>query len=148
MSAESKKILEMLAAGKISVDEAERLLAALGEDAPAPGSEAAPGPAALAGHAGTAAGRAPKFLRVEVADGDERVDVRVPMALLRAGMKFQALIPEEAREKIGEKLDEKGLNIDLGKLKAGDVDELISALSDLSVNVASDGGEKVKVYCE
>jgi len=137
MSEERKKILEMLAAGKISVDEAERLLSALGgADAEAGAPQAA------------TAGRGPKFLRVEVRDGDDNVDVRVPLALIRAGMKFQSLIPEHAKVKIGEKLDEKGIQLDLGKLKSGDIEDLVAALSDLSVNVGANGGEKVKVYCE
>jgi len=137
MSEERKKILEMLAAGKISVDEAERLLSALGGAGPESGAQQA-----------AASGRGPRFLRVEVKDGDDNVDVRVPLALIRAGMKFQSLIPEHAKVKIGEKLDEKGIQLDLGKLKSGDIEDLVAALSDLSVNVGADGGEKVKVYCE
>ena len=80
MSEEKKRILEMLSQNKITVDEAERLLAAMDTSSNS-GSEPSPGKAN------------PKYLRVQVepvgpkSDG-ERVNVRVPMNLIRAGLKW------------------------------------------------------------
>jgi hypothetical protein len=133
MSDDRRRILKMVADGQITVDEAERLLTALGE-----------GPAAASAPA--TGGKLPRYLRV-VVEGDERVNIRIPVALLRAGMKLGALLPEEARGKVGDALEEKGVSLDLGRMKPEDVDQLLRHLSDLEIDV--DGGrETVRVYCE
>lgn len=137
MSEERRKILEMLNEGKVDVDEAERLLSALGEV----GAEDRPLVKGV-----------PKYLRVAVesAKGDN-VNVRVPMQLIRAGMKFSAFmnfIPEHAREHISAKLGDKGIDFDFGKMKPEDIEELIQALAELEVNVDSEGGDKVRVFTE
>ncbi len=136
MSEERRQILSMLSEGKVTVEEAEKLLAALGEggESKAPAGE------------GPAAGKAPKYLRVLVQDGKENVNIRVPLGLVRAGMKLKALLPEKARQKIEGKLGEKG--IDLGKLKGGDLDELLSSLKSLHVDVNGSDSEKVRIFCE
>ena len=137
MSEERRKILEMLKKGKINVDEAERLLKALGEDS---------------GGAGIAmSGKNPKYLRVLVEpapddkDGD-RVNIRVPMNLIRAGLKWAAFIPQHARGKVDEALKEQGVDVDFDKIKPEDLEELVMHLNDLQVDV--DGKEKVRVFCE
>jgi hypothetical protein len=137
MGEETRKILEMLKKGKISVDEAERLLKALGK-APA---------------AGNAVSRRdkPKYLRVlvEPAPGNkkgDRVNVRVPMNLIRAGLKWAALIPQHARGKVDEALKEQGIDVDFDKIKPSDLEEIIVHLNDLQVEV--DGNETVRVFCE
>jgi hypothetical protein len=78
----------------------------------------------------------------------DRVNVRVPMTLIRAGMKFTSLIPPEARDKVTGALREKGIDFDMRNLKPEDLDELLEALSDLEVDVASSNGETVKVFVE
>ena len=138
MNEERKKILEMVAAGKISVEEAERLLNAIEEGSGAAGKE-------------PAAGKKPKYLRVLVEPkGDkpnyEKVNVRVPINLIRAGLKLASFIPKHSQEKVGHALREKGMNIDFNNLTPEDLDELILNLNDLQINV--DGDDVVKVYCE
>ena len=95
----------------------------------------------------------PKFLRVVIEPGDgtgakqERVNVRVPVALLRAGMKFASVIPNAASGQINEKLKEQGIDLDIRDLKLEDLEKLVDALSELEVDI--DGpGEKVRVYFE
>ena len=142
-----KRILEMLAQNKISTDEAYRLLSAL---EPA-GSAAEDTP-----KSGTAARIKSKYLRVCIVPGNEhehgskgdRVNVRVPMTLIRAGMKFTSLLPPETRDKVNGALHEKGIDFDMRNLKPEDMDELLEALSDLEVDVASSDGETVKVFVE
>ena len=142
-----KKILEMLADKKISVDEAYRLLSVLEPEGSARESTAT---------ADTAGKTRPKYLRVTVQPGPghehdhdaERVNVRVPMALIRSGMKFTSLLPTEARDKVADALREKGMDFDMRNLKPQDLDELIEALTDLEVDVASSDGEIVKVFVE
>jgi hypothetical protein len=97
MSDYRREILEMLAAGKITADEAERLIAAF-ESHPASGDGGNGG----AGSAAAPAKARPKYLRVQVeADesmtglkgGATTVNVRVPMQLLRAGVRLAGSVP-------------------------------------------------------
>ena len=144
MSENQKRILEMLEAKKISVDEAERLLSLVESQ-----------PAAETKTPGEASEKKPnpKYLRVVVqpgtenGSGGERVNVRVPIALVRAGMKLTSLIPPHASNHVNEALREKGIDFDLRNLKPEDLEELIDALSDLEVDI-QDGKEKVRVYME
>lgn len=131
MSEERRKVLEMVAAGTVSVDEAERLLAALADS-----SE------------GEVAGGGPKFLRVHVDSGGEKVNVRVPLKLLRAGMKLGALIPGAAGDHVNAELRKHG--IDLSNLKAEDFDDVIDSLADLEVDVeeGDEGTTRVRVFSE
>lgn len=141
MDKERRKILEMLSQGKINVDEAERLLAALSE--PAAGKST--------GLAAGSTGSKPKYLRVmvEPAPGNshgERVNVRVPLNLIRAGLKWASFIPEHTQVKVGKALKEKGIAADFTKMTADDLEDLITNLDDLQVEV--EGEEIVKVFCE
>lgn len=137
MGDEKRKILEMLSKGRISVDEAERLLKAVDQ------GDASEGPAA--------SGKKPKYLRVlveptaESQEGD-RVNVRVPMNLIRAGLKWAAFIPQHARGKVNDALREQGIDVDLNKIKPEDLEELVVHLNDLQVEV--DGKDRVRVFCE
>ncbi|MEW6142045.1 MAG: hypothetical protein AB1597_02665 [Chloroflexota bacterium] len=146
MSENKKRILEMLAGGKITVDEAEKLLALTASD----------DDAARTGAAGTSNRKVPfKYLRVEVRPGPKaegspqpgKVNIRVPINLIRAGMKLTALIPPQAADKVHDALLEKGIDYDLRNVKPDDLDEFLKALGDLEVDV-EDGKEKVHVYAE
>jgi hypothetical protein len=147
MDENKKRILEMLAQKKINTDEAYRLLSALESE----GSTSEDTP-----EAGTAARMKSKYLRVCIMPGPEHkhgdkadhVNVRVPMTLIRAGMKFTSLLPPEARDKVNGALHEKGIDFDMRSLKPEDMDELLEALSDLEVDVAGSEGETVKVFVE
>ena len=141
MNENRKQILEMLAAGKITADEAERLIAAL---------------EATSGETAPRRDGAPKYLRVQVESVEEgggeeltKVNIRVPIALLRAGVKFANLIPQEARSHVNEALREKGMSFDISQLKPENLDELIDNLQDLSIDVDQKNSKaKVKVFCE
>lgn len=134
---EKTKILEMLSAGKINVQEAEKLLSAVGANS------------AMTGNA--EAKKSPKYLRVEVKsskeDGPETVNVRVPFNLLRAGVKLAALMPANVQAKVNDAFGEKGINMDLSKVKSEDLEDLILQLQELSIDVDSDK-EKVRVFVE
>ena len=143
MSEDRRKILDMLANQKITTDEAERLLAALDKE---------PASAATSPHNANPSSQ-PKYLRVVVdaledaTDKPTKVNVRLPLQLLRAGIKLQSLLPAEARAEVNQALRESG--VDLSQLKAENVDELIAAFGDLHVEVDAEGGRsKVKVFCE
>ena len=137
MSEETKKILEMLRDGKIGVDEAEKLLAAVSSpSAPSEESVAATG--------------ARRYLRVQVdpeqGAGGDRVNIRVPMKLIRAGLKLAAFLPRDAQTQVNDALKEKGMDLDLSKLTPEDLEELVANLDDLTVNV--EGKQKVRIYSE
>jgi len=146
MSENQKKILEMLANKKINVDEAHRLLNAL---------KAEPGTPESSTEAGTAGRPKPRYLRVSIQPGSghednddvERVNVRVPVSLIRAGMKFTSLLPPEARDKVTGALHEKGIDFDMRNLKSEDLDEILEALNDLEVDMVG-RKEVVKVFVE
>lgn len=150
MNDDRKTILEMLAAGKITANEAERLLAALDHTATA-------GPNTAASAENPAAKPRPKYLRVLV-DTDEHsglggptsVNVRVPMQLLRAGVRLASLIPAQAHEQLDEALSRHGVPLTLSQIKPENLEELIDHLEDLTVDVNGSEGNatKVRVFCE
>ena len=142
MGNEAKRVLEMVAAGKITADEGERLLGALGLGA---GQSAPPAPA-------EADSPGPRFLKMEAGstgkDGkDEGFRMRVPLDLLRAGIKLRALIPETKRDKINEKLRAKGIKGDIFEMSDGQIDTLIRTLGELEIE-AGDSEGKFRLYLE
>jgi hypothetical protein len=152
MNENRRQILEMLAAGKITADEAERLLAALEPDA-ANASEFT----GRTANGATVKTRA-KYLRVLVeADesmtgmkGPTTVNVRVPMQLLRAGVRLASLIPAQAHEHLDQALNRHGVPLTLSQIKPENLEELIDHLEDLTVDVEGKEGNatKVRVFCE
>ena len=137
MSTERKQVLEMLAEGKITAADADRLLDKL------EGSSRSTGTTAGAAETATPPAGSPKFLRVVVdAKDGETVNVRVPLFLVRTGIKLSTMLPS----KVSRRMSEKG--IDLSQLSTLDGDALVHALRELQVDVDSDGGDKVRVFCE
>jgi SHOCT-like protein len=134
MNDNRRQILDMLAGGKITAEEAERLIAAL-ERSDAPASR---------GNF--------KYLRVLVdandpLDGPTKVNVRVPMQLLRAGVKLTGVIPDRAREQVNEAMRKEGIPFDINKLTPDNLEEMIEQLRDLTVDV-DNASAKVRVFCE
>ncbi len=153
MNEHRRQILDMLSQGKITADEAERLIAAL---------DRSEGGRAAESGASSATTRF-KYLRVLV-DSDNggnpyhspvKVNIRVPMQLLRAGVRLAGLIPPQAREHVNEALRQKGIPFDLSQIKPDNLEELVDHLNELTIDVDVNnrggfGEEKVKVrvFCE
>ena len=139
MNPDRLRILKMLSEGKISADEAERLMDAL--DAKPAKADATP--PASSGPA--------RYLRVlvDTAEGHAptKVNVRVPMQLLRAGVRLSALIPPAARDEVNAAMARQGLPFDISQLKPENLDELVASLGELTVDVDSDAA-RVRVFCE
>ena len=155
MNENRRQILEMLAAGKITADEAERLLAALDPSSTTVAGEFS---GSTKGTEGATVKTRAKYLRVLV-EADESmtgmkglttVNVRVPMQLLRAGVRLASLIPQQAHEQLDEALSKHGVPITLSQIKPENLEELIDHLEDLSVDVDGTDGNttKVRVFCE
>ena len=145
LSAERRQVLEMLAQGKITPEDADRLLDKLESAAPPAADPSAAGLKMIREVTGSAdrVPANPKFLRVQVdsSDGD-KVNIRVPLALVRTGVKLSAMMPKDANETLSEK------GIDLSNLSSLKGEELIEALRDLTVDVNSSDGDKVRIFCE
>jgi hypothetical protein len=138
MSEDRKRILDMLAAGKINVSEADALLQAMSKDQGG----------AKVGN-GTALTK-PKYLLVTVqplSPGGSKVNVKIPLQILRAGVKLASVMPLVAKEKMNQALHNKGIQLDLDKIRPEDIEELIDALGEMTVDVVEDN-QKVRVFCE
>ncbi|MEN3614113.1 hypothetical protein AAH979_31750 [Plantactinospora sp. ZYX-F-223] len=140
MNEQRKDILDMLAEGKITAEEAEQLIAALERGQPSAASSLDARPK----------GR-PKYLRVvvdTVENGEPgRINVRVPLQLLRAGVRLAALIPPQALERANAELNKSGVPFDLTQLKPEQLEALVEQLDEMTVEVDQPDA-KVRVFCE
>jgi hypothetical protein len=134
MSEETRKVLEMLSAGKVSVQEAEQLLQAV----------------AAAGAAADEKKVDPRYFRILVnkpaREGKkaENVNIRVPMTVVRGGLRLGALLPGMlGKKKI--QLDN-GTELDLSKVTYADLEGMIKDIGELTVDV--DGDAQVRIRCE
>jgi hypothetical protein len=140
MNEQRKDILDMLAEGKITPEEAEQLIAALERDQPraAASSEVRP------------KGKA-KYLRLEVdtvENGEPgRVNARVPLQLLRAGVQLAALIPPQALARANAELTRAGVPFDLTQIKPGQLEALVDQLDEVTLEVDQPDA-KIRVFCE
>ena len=144
-SDDTRRILDLLAQGKISVDDAHRLIAALG-----PRSDAAP----AAAEDGTPP--APRYLKIAVhkpanehRPGSEVKDVkiRVPMTILRGGIRLGAIIPGLGGERMQARLREQGLDVDLSKLDPEAIETMLKDLGEMNIDIDS-GKAQVRITYE
>jgi hypothetical protein len=138
MSTERLKILEMVAEGKITAEDAARLLEKLADSNQSSGFTGGGEGESIVHRTGKL-----KYLRVVVdsEDGD-KVNIRVPLALVRTGIKLSTMVPEDANRKLAEK------GVDLSALGGLAEEELIEALRELTVDVDSSDGDTVRIFCE
>ncbi|MFD1538681.1 SHOCT-like domain-containing protein [Nonomuraea guangzhouensis] len=141
MSEQRKDVLDLLAGGKITVEEAERLIAAL---------ERAEPPAAASPTA-RPKGKA-KYLRVmmefDEGDGESgRLNIRAPLQLLRAGVQLAALIPPQALDRANAELSKSGVPFDLTQLKPEQLEALVDHLDETIVELEMTDGY-LRVFCE
>lgn len=80
-------------------------------------------------------------------DGPGRVNVRVPLRLLRAGVRLAGLLPPQALARANEELVRSGVPIDLTQRKPQHLDDLVEHLGDLTVDV-DQSDAKVQLFCE
>lgn len=140
MNESRKEILDLLVEGKITAVEAEQLIAALERDQPPTTSSLDSRPKGKA-----------KYLRVMVDALEEgepaKVNVRVPLQLLRAGVRLAALIPPQALSKANDELNKSGVPFDLTQLKPEQLEALVDHLEEMTVEVDQPNA-KVRVFCE
>ena len=138
----------MLAAGKLSVEEAERLL-----HLTARGSGAASVDSSTAAISQRVSD--PKFIRIMVEPAENadtkqdqhHVNIRIPLKIVRAGVNLASLLPGDTGQMVQGSLLEKGYMSDISKLDSSALDELIEALQELSIDATVDN-HTVKVFVE
>lgn len=140
MSDERRRVLELLAQGRISVEEADQLLGVLrsGTGEPESGGET-PRPR-------------PRFIKINVHDltpegRHEDVNIRVPIAIVRGGLKLGALIPGFAAERVTRHLRDKGIDLDLAKLDPARLDAILAEVGNFTIDV-KEGRSEVRISCE
>ena len=139
MTEERMRILEMLSAGKLTADEADRLLDAIG---------------GAAGVATATKVKSPKFLRVIVDAIDEdnhkpvHINIRVPVLLLRAGVRLASFIPHGAQLKVNDELRKQGMDFDITQIKPENLNEIIDHLGDLQIDIDQPDDVKVRIFAE
>ena len=129
----------MLADKRLTVDEAERLLSALDRT-----------PSDRPGLTPTGSGSHLRVLvttNIGAEDDAQTVNLRVPIATLRAGLWLPGLVPEVAAEGINGALADRGIRLDVRKLRERDIDRFIDALRDLEIDIVA-GDHRVLVFVE
>jgi hypothetical protein len=157
MSDDARRVLDLLEQRKITAAAAHELLRALALMPKAEDPTGEPQPTEPAGAAGPAGPRSepakPRYLRVSVyrtgKEGrrDKDVNIRVPMAIVRSGIRLGALIPGFARERVSARLRERGIDVDLTKIDPAMIESLIKDLGEVNIDV-NGGEEQVRITCE
>jgi hypothetical protein len=150
VSDEARRILELLATGKMTVDEAAQLLHLVQEQktGDVPADEASAPKSAGAGTP-DGEGRRFRFLRIAVhKDGsiEKDVDIRIPLTLVRGGMRIGAFVPGLG-DTIADHLRERGIDFSEGDFDPNKLDELLKDLGELRIDVDK-GREQVRIRCE
>src|SRR5712692_9561958 len=138
MSAERRKVLEMLAAGKLSAQEAEKLLDKLTASA---SEQTAAGEKTEEGCA--TATKKHRFMRIVVErPGQDQVNIRMPLSFTRTGSRLLAVLPSRVSEKLAE------LGVNIAALGAMNPEEWAEAVEQTNIEVERGDGKKVRIFCE
>jgi SHOCT-like protein len=149
MSEETRRVLELLAQSKITVEEADQLLRAIDSRRDDTASAPAKGePSPL------------RWVRIQVQkqakEGREgkEVNIRVPIAVVKGGMRLGAIIATFAGEKAAQRMKERGIDLDLSKINGdfskmngAEFEAFMKSLDDVNIEV-DDGKSQVRITCE
>ena len=128
------KILDLLAEGKITFDQARDLFDAVDNAKPEEPQTASSSSVKVKA----------QWLNINVVEhGNVVVEMRIPLKLIRAGVKLGALIPPEVMKKMGEN----HIDFDFSNINPDNIEELIEGISEMTINV-SDGGDGVRMWCD
>jgi hypothetical protein len=150
MSDDTRRILDLLAQGKISVDDAHRLIAAVATSYTPPPAAAA---ASQSSGSTTNATPQPRYLKIAVHKpatdqrGDKDVNIRVPIAIVRGGMRLGAIIPGFGGERLRARLREQCVDVDLSKLDSAALEAMLKDLGEMNIDIDS-GKAQVRITCE
>jgi hypothetical protein len=85
-----------------------------------------------------------KHLRVQVepkgseTSEKDRVNIRVPLKLLGAGVKLSSVLPEHAKDRTNHALREKGMDFDLSLLEGETFEGVLESLAERGMEVDTD----------
>jgi len=147
---DTRRILDLLAQGKMTVDEADRLLKAL----------AAVQPEANTSTADSSGRPKPSWFRINIHKpaNEQRdakdVNIRVPVSVMKGGMRLGAIIGTFAGERVARRMRERGIDLDLSaingnlsKLNGPEFEQFLKSLDDVSFEI-DDGKSQVRITCE
>ena len=146
MSNERLQILTMLKDGKISVEEAERLLVAVEGKTEAKEQKVGD----------SEPRKQMKYLRIiedrsgtDEGTDEKHINIRIPLVLLRAGAKLHSVLPDNAREKFESALKEKWGGVGMNLLDTENMELLAEALGEEGISIEIDRPhKKIRVFCE
>jgi hypothetical protein len=139
MSAETQRVLEMVAAGKVTPADAERLLEKLSHSSLNEPSTVPESPATKI---------ARRFLRIVVdKPGRDAVNIRVPLSFLRSGMAWTVL-PKAVRAGLEERGIDLGRFVSFREIGSMDPAALDAMLAQLNVEIDKGDGKKVRIFAE
>jgi hypothetical protein len=143
MSVETRKVLDMLAEGKINAEQADKLLEKLSSQ---PASEAKGEQSSSSSSEASCSCSPPskaRFLRIVVdKPGQEPVNVRIPLAFARSGSHLLAVLPNRVKEKLSEQ------GMDFSKAGVFDPSNWENLAEDTPIDIDRGNGKKVKIFCE
>lgn len=84
-----------------------------------------------------------KYLYVRVINCEEHVNVRIPITILRAGLRLTSLLPKNTLAKINRHMSDHGI-----KLEDKNVDEMLNEVMRCAVDIQRKSGSVIQVYCE
>jgi hypothetical protein len=150
---DTRRVLDLVAQGKLTVDEADRLIKALSADPP-------PETAAPAEDTATDGRERVRWIRINIQkpanDGHKakNVNIRVPIAVVKGGMRLGAIIGTFAGDKAARRMKAQGLDIDLAKISSDlsqmngpEFDEFLRSLNETNIEI-DDGKSQVRITAE
>ena len=147
-----RRVLDMLSQAKISIDDADRLIKAMRTERPADSATADP----------AADSRPPvRWFRINIhkpakdeAHKPKDVNIRVPIAVVKGGMRLGAIIATFAGEKAAQRMKERGLDLDLStingdlsRMNGAEFDTFMKSLDDMNIEI-DDGRSQVRITAE
>jgi len=150
-----RRVLDMLSQAKISIDDADRLIKAMRTERPADTATATADPA-------SDGGRQPvRWFRINIhkpakdeANKPKDVNIRVPIAVVKGGMRLGAIIATFAGEKAAQRMKERGLDLDLStingdlsRMNGAEFDTFMRSLDDMNIEI-DDGKSQVRITAE
>jgi hypothetical protein len=149
---DTRRILDMLSQGKITVDEADRLLRAVGADPPA---------ATASADAASDGQERRRWFRINIhkpaneqGHQPKDVNIRVPIAVVKGGMRLGAIIATFAGEKAALRMKQRGLDLDLStingdlsRMNGAEFDTFLKTLDDMNIEI-DDGKSQVRITAE
>lgn len=142
MSLETRKVLDMLAEGKINAADAEKLLNKLERGSGVESENRAD----TSERKGDGSKERARFLRIVVDEpGRKQVNIRMPLAFARAGLSMAGMLPRG----VAEKLKERGIDVDQIRFHTGfGKDDNVEILKQLDLDIDKGDGKKVRIFCE